>query len=152
MSRGYQIRYENQERSRAVDTHFFAYNYFVREFLSQTETKRMKCRIGMKSKLMSDVLSYTFAREVVERAKEIGLDISQFCDNCLKEAIEALEQRKAKTVSNGGLVDARSVFASEDWWGRPDSNRGPESPSLRAWTMLADGPPQKLSRLGNSKQ
>ncbi len=92
-------------------------------------------------------LPYAFAREVVERPKKIGLKIAQFCDTRSKEAIEALEQRKTKTVTNGGLVDARSASASQDWWGRPDSNRGPESPSLRAWTMLADGPRQKLKPL-----
>ncbi len=29
--------------------------------------------------------------EIVEKAKKIGLNISQYCENCLKQAIERLE-------------------------------------------------------------
>ena len=54
-------------------------------------------------------VNLTMDREVVERAKKIGLNLSQFCENCLKEAIEALEQRKQRTETNGGYTDARSA-------------------------------------------
>ena len=48
-------------------------------------------------------------KEVVEKAKKLGLNLSQFCENALKEAIEALEQRKRPTDTNGGYIDTRSV-------------------------------------------
>ena len=44
--------------------------------------------------------------EVLRKAHEIGLNISQFCENALEEAIEALEQRKQRTVPNGGRLTA----------------------------------------------
>jgi post-segregation antitoxin (ccd killing protein) len=77
-------------------------------------------------------VNLTIRKEVVEKAKNLGLNLSQFCENALKEAIEALEQRKIQTETNGGNIDTRSVSHRHNWWGRPDSNRGPESPSLRA--------------------
>ena len=62
--------------------------------------------------------------DIIDKAKEIGLNISKTCENALKEAIEALEQRKSKTVANGGLVDARSVSHQQEWCGRRDLNPG----------------------------
>ncbi len=63
-------------------------------------------------------VNLTMDRKVVENAKKIGLNLSQFCENALKEAIEALEQRKTKTETNGGLVDARSASRSASVVGR----------------------------------
>jgi len=47
--------------------------------------------------------------ELIDKAKELGLNISKTCENALKEAIEALEQRKRPTETNGGYVDTRNV-------------------------------------------
>ncbi|NIS79217.1 MAG: hypothetical protein GTO14_03130 [Anaerolineales bacterium] len=47
-------------------------------------------------------VNLTMDRKVVEKAKKIGLNMSQFCENALKEAIEALEQRKTRTETKGG--------------------------------------------------
>ena len=47
--------------------------------------------------------------DIIDKAKEIGLNISQFCENALKQAIKALEQTKIQTRTNGGYVDTRSV-------------------------------------------
>ncbi len=74
----------------------------------------------------------TIDSEVLKKAHEIGLNVSQFCENALKQAIKALEQTKIRTESNGGYIDTRSVSNPQDWWGCPDLNRGPESPSLGA--------------------
>ena len=75
-------------------------------------------------------VNLTMDRNVVAKAKEIGLNISQFCENALKEAIEALEKRKSKTVTNGGLVDARSASRSAmKWTGRDLNPRPPECKS-----------------------
>jgi post-segregation antitoxin (ccd killing protein) len=35
-------------------------------------------------------------------AKEIGLNISKLCENCLKQAINALGHTKIQTETNGG--------------------------------------------------
>jgi post-segregation antitoxin (ccd killing protein) len=51
----------------------------------------------------------TIDAEVLRKAHEIGLNVSQFCENALKQAIKALEQTKIQTEVNGGLVDARSA-------------------------------------------
>ena len=47
--------------------------------------------------------------EIIDKAKEIGLNISQFCENALKQGIKALEQTKIQTETNGGYIDARSA-------------------------------------------
>ena len=51
----------------------------------------------------------TIDKEVLEKAHQIGLNVSQFCEKALKDAIELLEQRKRKTMTNGGYTDARSA-------------------------------------------
>jgi hypothetical protein len=63
--------------------------------------------------------------EVLRKAHEIGLNVSQFCENALREAIRRLEGSNCRSTAKG-------CPEQQDWWGRPDSNRGPESPSLRA--------------------
>ena len=62
--------------------------------------------------------------EIIDKAKEMGLNISKTCENALREAIEALEQRKQRTETNGGYVDTRSVSLPQDWCGRRDLNPG----------------------------
>ena len=69
-------------------------------------------------------VNLTMDRKVVEKAKKIGLNLSQFCENALKEVIEALEQRKTRTVTNGGLVDARSASHQQVWCSGRDLNPG----------------------------
>ena len=56
--------------------------------------------------------------EIIDRAKEIGLNISKTCENALKDAIEALEQRKTKTTTNEGYTDARSASQQHRMVGR----------------------------------
>jgi post-segregation antitoxin (ccd killing protein) len=50
----------------------------------------------------------TIDKDVLQKAKEIGLNISQFCENALKEAIETLEQRKSKTNPEGDVPNSKS--------------------------------------------
>jgi len=66
--------------------------------------------------------------EIIKEAQELGLNISKTCENALKMAIEQLRPIYYKSKSKGSPDNPRN----SDWWGRPDSNRGPESPSLRA--------------------
>ena len=57
--------------------------------------------------------------EVVKKAKKIGLNLSQFCENALREAIKRLEGTKTET--NGGTHISQTC-----WRGVRDSNpRGP---------------------------
>ena len=65
----------------------------------------------------------TIDEEILRKAQEIGLNVSQFCENALKQAIKALEQTKIQTETNGGYIDTRSVSFPQDWWAGPDLNR-----------------------------
>lgn len=38
--------------------------------------------------------------EIVKKSREIGLNLSQYCENALKEAIERLEGLKAENKSS----------------------------------------------------
>ena len=62
--------------------------------------------------------------EIVRAAKELGFNISKLCENCLKEAIRRMREPKTQTMTNGGLVDARSASHPQVWCGRRDSNPG----------------------------
>ena len=44
--------------------------------------------------------------ETAMKAKEIGLNLSKICENCLKEAIRRLQTPSSQNRTNGGLVDA----------------------------------------------
>ena len=78
------------------------------------------------------VTSIRIDEDVLRTAKELGLSVSKVSENALKEAIRRLQTPVQQTETNGGYVDTRSVSHQQDWWGCPDSNRGPESPSLGA--------------------
>jgi post-segregation antitoxin (ccd killing protein) len=63
--------------------------------------------------------------EILKEAQELGLNISKTCENALKVAIERLRPMYTKNNPNEAPKD-------NNWWGRPDLNRGPERPRLRA--------------------
>jgi post-segregation antitoxin (ccd killing protein) len=67
-------------------------------------------------------------KETIKEAQELGLNISKTCEIALKQAIEQLRALYGKKKSK----DCSDSSQNSNWWGRPDSNRGPESPSLRA--------------------
>ena len=74
---------------------------------------------------MKKKINLYIEEEIAKKAKEIGLNISQFCENALKEAIRRLEGSNCRSTAEG-------CPEQQDWWGRPDLNRGPERPRLRA--------------------
>jgi post-segregation antitoxin (ccd killing protein) len=86
----------------------------------------------MKIKGKKATISVTLPPEKVKKARRLGLNLSRILENALDEYLKRLEGSEIQTETNGGLIDARSASLQQDWWGRPDSNRGPESPSLRA--------------------
>ena len=66
--------------------------------------------------------------EVLKEAQELGLNVSKTCENALKLAIEQLRPIYGKIKPKNSPDNPQN----SDWWGRPDSNRGPERPRLRA--------------------
>ena len=48
-------------------------------------------------------------KEVVKEAKKIGINLSQFCENALREAIKRL--KGLKTETNGGTPVSQTVLA-----------------------------------------
>jgi post-segregation antitoxin (ccd killing protein) len=68
-------------------------------------------------------VNLTISKEVVEKAKEYGLNMSKVAENALKEYIRRLEGSSQQTETNGGYADTRSVSHQHDWWAGPDLNR-----------------------------
>lgn len=69
-------------------------------------------------------------KEVMKTTKELSFNISKLCENCLKEAIRRLQTLSNQIMTNGGLVDARSVSRSVlKWTGRDLNPRPPECKS-----------------------
>jgi len=80
--------------------------------------------------------------EVVKKAKEIGINLSQFCENKLRKAIELLEdsdrQTKPKTLYNGGSKNTNRVGRLA-WLGHlPDASRRKGHPDGCRYT-ICDG-------------
>jgi post-segregation antitoxin (ccd killing protein) len=74
---------------------------------------------------MKKRINITVEAKIAGKAHELGLNVSKTCENALKEAIKRLEGSNCRSTAEGCLEQ-------QGWWGRPDSNRGPERPRLRA--------------------
>ena len=103
----------------------------------QVYTKIYMCSSMGKKKLTTMRLD----EDLVKKAHDLGLNVTKFCENALKELIKRIESPDSSKV----VENSSDGPKNNNWWGRPDLNRSPESPSLRAWTMLADGPSLCLS-------
>ena len=57
-------------------------------------------------------ITLTIDAEVLRKAHEIGLNVSQFCENALKQAIKALERTKIRGEANGRYIDMRKNVSS----------------------------------------
>ena len=68
-------------------------------------------------------------REVAEKAKEIGLNISKVCENCLKHAIKRMEGNN-NPISPDSWVKPSSKEGS--WCGCRDLNPGYQRGRLRS--------------------
>ena len=91
-------------------------NIMVEAFISESPQTTMVVGDKMKIKGKKAQVQITLTPESVEKARKLGLNISKIAQNALDEAIEALEQRKTKTMTNGGSVDARSASRPAKWW------------------------------------
>ena len=69
--------------------------------------------------------------EIVETAKQIGLNLSQFCENSLKEAIIALKDSNLVSSDKRRFLDKASFVKKVLWRGVWDLNpRGPKDHRL----------------------
>ena len=59
------------------------------------------------------VTSIRLPKDLLEKAQEIGLNVSKVCENCLREAVRRLEGYTAQTETNGGYTDVRSTSSEE---------------------------------------
>ena len=66
--------------------------------------------------------------DLVQKSKELGLNISKISENALKEMVKRIESPNALKED----TDCPDSSQNNNKWGCPDLNRGPESPSLRA--------------------
>jgi hypothetical protein len=87
----------------------------------------------------------TIDRDVLKTAMEIGINVSQFCENCLREAIQKL--KSPRTEPNGGSasfsLSSGSLFGKEKVrWAGPDLNRRPLARKANVLTKLDDRPPK----------
>ena len=75
--------------------------------------------------MMSEILvPFASYEEVIKKAKEMDLNVSKTCENCLKQATKVLERTFKQ--NKGGIGTVGSV-----WWGRGDLNPGPRTPQAR---------------------
>ena len=64
---------------------------------------------------------------ILRKAQQIGLNVSQFCENAIKIGIEALETANQKIAHNQTASAKREVSepqGSDQWCGRRDLNPG----------------------------
>ena len=57
--------------------------------------------------------------EVVKKAKDLGLNISKTCENCLKQAIRQLEQLYGQKNPNSLYIDVQQRVSSASLAGPP---------------------------------
>jgi post-segregation antitoxin (ccd killing protein) len=69
-------------------------------------------------------VNLTIDKEVIKKAKEMGLNLSKIAENAFKEAIEALESRRRPTKTNGGCIDSRKAVSSATMVLRPGFEPG----------------------------
>ena len=71
--------------------------------------------------------------ELVEKAKELGLNISKVCENALIQAVKALEETFTEKGGNLGTVGSW-------WWTRGDLNPRPRRCQRRDRSRLIYSP------------
>lgn len=57
-------------------------------------------------------VNLTVDKEILEKAKELGLNLSKTFEICLKQRIEALPNLENKTMTNGGSNEDNSSHRS----------------------------------------
>ncbi len=76
-------------------------------------------------------------KTIVKEAKELGLNISKTCENCLKRAIKQIRQLYSE---NSLTHTSKDNPKANVWWAGPDLNRGPSACQADVLTKLDDRP------------
>jgi hypothetical protein len=66
--------------------------------------------------------------DLVKKAHDLGLKVTKVCENALKDLIRRIENPNSLKRAENNPNNSKD----NRWWGRPDLNRGPERPRLRA--------------------
>ena len=66
--------------------------------------------------------------DLVRKAHDLGLNVTKVCENAIKDLINRIENPNWSKDSKNCSDDPQNSKR----WGRPDLNRGPERPRLRA--------------------
>jgi len=74
---------------------------------------------------MKKITTMRLDEDLVKKAHDLGLNVTKVCENALIDIINRIEGSKYPNNDTSSSQDA-------DRWGRPDLNRGPERPRLRA--------------------
>ena len=73
---------------------------------------------------MKKRINITIEAEIVEKAHELGLNVSKTCENALKEAIRRLGTLVPQSETNGGDIDSRKAVSSAKMVLRPGFEPG----------------------------
>ena len=82
-------------------------------------------------------INITIEAQVVEKAHELGLNVSKTCENALKEAIRRLETPVPQTEINGGHIDSQEAVSNAKWCSGRDLNPGRRLSSFLIWSREA---------------
>jgi hypothetical protein len=84
----------------------------------------------------------TIDGEVLKTAMEIGINVSQFCENALREAIQKLKNPSQATNGKKRFLGEASLAKEGSWWAGPDLNRRPSARQADVLTELDYRPPE----------
>jgi post-segregation antitoxin (ccd killing protein) len=79
----------------------------------------------------------TVRRDLLQTAREIGINLSKLLENTLIQTLEAQTKPLSPNEKN---TDTRSVSHREDWWAGRDLNLRPQPRKGCVLTMLDDRP------------
>ena len=87
--------------------------------------KQKRTRVNSSKITPLKTVGVTLPIDLIKKARKYGLNISYIARKALLAEIQRIENQNI----DGRLKGASN---SQAWWGCPDLNRGPESPSLGA--------------------
>ena len=74
-------------------------------------------------------LTLSIDQEIVKSAKQIGLNLSQFCENALTEAVNALKSSNSRSNSKKEVFNQVTSTKKAQWTGGDLNPRPPECKS-----------------------
>ena len=73
------------------------------------------------------VTSIRIPKGLLRKTQDLRLNVSEVCENALREAVKALESISSKTEHNGGRLSGAACPEQPLWCGRRDSNPGSQA-------------------------